>query len=90
MMHSVTEEELSTLRAVIPSTAVAFLGVAIGAALAFYTALQTTTLDHDTRSNFNTLFWGARIGVGFFAILSIWGYAHLALVIHRIKKRPRP
>ena len=88
-MHSVTEEELSTLRGVIPSTTLSFFGIAFGAALAMWGVLATSGLSAHNRDTFNALFWVFRILTAFFAILSIAGYVHQQRVVNRVRTRAK-
>jgi hypothetical protein len=86
-MHSVTEEELNTLRAVVPVTCLTLLGVAFGTALAFYTVLKSSGLTANDRADFKALFFWSRIVTVAFLIISVIGYVHLFVVIHRIQTR---
>jgi hypothetical protein len=86
-MHSVTEEELHTLRAIVPVTCLTFLGVAFGTAIAFYTVLKSSGLTAVQRANFHSLFFYSRIATVLMLIISVAGYIHLFRVIHRIESR---
>lgn len=90
MMHRVTEEELHTLRGVVPVTAVAFLGASVGAALTFWSVLHTAHLTGQELSDVRAYFFGARVALVFFLIVSAVGYYHLFRVVSRIKRRPQP
>ncbi len=87
-MHSVTEEELWSLRAVGPTTAVAFLGVFIGATVTFWTVLETPGLSAATRDKFDLALKGSLILTAFFAIITVVGYWHLRDVVNRVRERP--
>lgn len=89
-MHFVTEEELTTLRAVVPTTTVGFLGISIGAALTFWTVLAEGGLTGTAEDTFNLGLKFALVLSAFFAIVAVVGYAHLFIVIRRIKRRPGP
>ncbi len=86
-MHSVTEEELSTLRAIGPTLSVAFLGLAAGFAFSLWTSLKSTGLSDDTRRDFESLYFFARLVSVFFGLFAIAGYGRLWHLIYRIKQR---
>ncbi len=86
-MHSVTEEELSTLRAVVPTTCVAFWGMAVGIAFSLWIALKSTGLTIDTVREFRAFFAVAVFASLFLTILAVSSYVHLFIVLRRIKQR---
>lgn len=89
-MHSVTEEELATLRAVVPATSIGFLGIAVGAALTFWSVLKATGLSPQVRGDFNALYFASRVMTAFFAIVAVTGYVRLFGLVRHIKRRPEP
>lgn len=88
-MHSVTEEELSTLRAVVPTTCIAFWGIAVGIAFSLWTALKSTELTDDAVRDFQAFFAVSVFASLVLTILALASYVHLFIVLRRIKRRQR-
>lgn len=89
-MHSVTEEELTSLRGDLLSAILAFLGVMIGVAVTVYTALGSEGLSSETRNRFLNMLLLSKILIVMFALLALILYINRLILIHRVKTRDNP
>lgn len=90
-MHLVFDEEIATLRAVGPTTALTFFGISVGGLLGMLGILLTQKhLTTDSHAAILGLMVLSAVLAGFFAIIAGVGYWRLHRLVGRIRERPAP